>query len=415
MAAAASSGRRWITRSVVGIILATFFSDVGHEMVTAVLPMYLASVGLGAAALGVMEGLADLLFSLSKLAGGFVGHHADKKRPWATLGYLTTTLGTGSMALVHSIAGLIPLRALAWFGRGFRSPVRDFLLSDEVGPTHFGRAYGMERSADMLGAVAGPLVAVALVAAGVSFRNVILISIAPSMISVASIFGLTRDRPADTTPVARPPRPKLSATYWAFLGGVFLFGLGDFSRTFLILLAARSVGGPGHAARGGLSIAVLLYAAHNAVSAIVAYPVGRLGDRGSKVRILVVGYLLGVVTNALLAWLGASLAWLVGAILLSGAYIAVEETLEKAVVAETLPRELRSLGFGILAAANAVGDMGSSVYVGLMLDRGQSRLAFGLPAAVGLAGVVWMAALVARQTRRSARAHAARDRADAGS
>ena len=83
--------RSWVTRSVVGIILATFFSDVGHEMVTAVLPMYLSSVGLGAAVLGVMEGCADLLFSISKLAGGFVGHHVEKKRPWATLGYLTTT------------------------------------------------------------------------------------------------------------------------------------------------------------------------------------------------------------------------------------------------------------------------------------------------------------------------------------
>jgi MFS family permease len=365
-------------------------------MVTAVLPLYLSSVGLGAAALGVMEGCADLLFSVSKLAGGFVGHHVEKKRPWATLGYLTTTLGTGALALVRSVAGLIPLRAIAWFGRGFRSPLRDFLLSDEVGPTHFGRAYGMERSADMLGAVAGPLVAMVLVAAGVSFRNIILISLGPSMISVASIFGMTRDRVVEAAPAAaRAARPKLPRKYWAFLGGVFLFGLGDFSRTFLIFLAARTLG---ETHRGGtLSIAVMLYAAHNAVSAIVAYPVGRLGDRGSKMRILLAGYLLGVLTNALLALFGSSLTLLVVAIVLSGAYIAVEETLEKAVVAETLPRELRSLGFGILAATNALGDLGSSVYVGLMLDRELPRLAFGVPALVGAAGVLWMAALVARE------------------
>ena len=400
---ASARARSWITRSVVGIILATFFSDVGHEMVTAVLPLYLGSIGLGATALGAMEGLADLLFSLSKLAGGFVGHHVEKKRPWATLGYLTTTIGTGALAFVRSLAGLIPLRGIAWFGRGFRSPLRDFLLSDEVGPTHFGRAYGLERSADMLGAVAGPLVAVALVAAGVSFRNVILISIVPSMLSVASIFGMTRDRHVETPKAeTKTEHPKLPPKYWAFLGGVFLFGLGDFSRTFLIFLVARSLGESGKGG-AGLSIAVLLYAAHNAVSAIVAYPVGRLGDRGSKLRILVAGYVLGVVTNAMLAFLGASVAWLVVAILISGAYIAVEETLEKAVVAETLPRELRSMGFGILAATNAVGDMGSSVYVGLMLDRGQSALAFGVPALVGLVGVAWMAVLVARDARSGTR------------
>ena len=82
-----------------------------------------------------------------------------------------------------------------------------------------------------------------------------------------------------------------------------------------------------------LSTAVLLYAAHNLVSALAAYPAGRLGDAGSKPRVLVMGYGLGVVTNAILAIATGSLALLVVAILLSGVYIAVEETLEKAVVA----------------------------------------------------------------------------------
>jgi MFS family permease len=112
----------WITRTVVGIVLATFFSDVGHEMVTAVLPLYLGSIGLGAAALGAMEGAADLAFSLSKLAGGAVGHRVQKKRPWATAGYLATTLGTGTIALVRGFAPVMALRTVAWFGRGFRSP-----------------------------------------------------------------------------------------------------------------------------------------------------------------------------------------------------------------------------------------------------------------------------------------------------
>lgn len=106
---------------------------------------------------------------------------------------------------------------------------------------------------------------------------------------------------------------------------------------------------------------------------------------------------MGVVTNMLLAVCGGSLAWLVVAIVLSGGYIAIEETLEKAVAAEFLPRELRSLGFGLLACANAIGDMGSSLYVGLMLGAGYHGLAFAAPAAVGLLGVVWMLALHQRR------------------
>jgi len=387
------SPKNWVTRTVIGIILATFFSDVGHEMVTAVLPMYLASVGLGAAALGVMEGLADLLFSLSKLAGGVVGHRVEKKRPWATLGYLMTTLGTGGLAFVHSTVGLISLRAAAWFGRGFRSPLRDFLLADAVEPTHFGRAYGIERTADMLGAVAGPLVAVLLLWMGFDFRTVILVSVLPSMVSVGSIFLFTRDRrepKAAVTGLASTGWRALPRTFWIFLVGVFLFGLGDFSRTFLIFLTAQTLGtGQAHT-YGTVSVAVVLYTLHNAVSAVAAYPAGRIGDRGSKLHVLIFGYGLGVVTNIMLAFLSGTISWLVAAVVLSGIYIAIEETIEKAVAAELLPRELRSLGFGVLACANAVGDMVSSLYAGVLLDAGHVTWAFGVPAAVGFVGVLWM-------------------------
>src|SRR5687768_5011969 len=110
-------------------------------MVTAVLPMYLLGIGLGPAALGAMEGAADLAFSLSKLAGGVVGHKVERKKPWVILGYLVTTAGTGAIALVRGFGAVVALRTVAWIGRGFRSPMRDFLLADEVGPTHFGRAY----------------------------------------------------------------------------------------------------------------------------------------------------------------------------------------------------------------------------------------------------------------------------------
>lgn len=92
-----------------------------------------------------------------------------------------------------------------------------------------------------------------------------------------------------------------------------------------------------------------------------------------------------------LALLGGSLSWLVVAILLSGVYIAAEKTLEKAAAAEFLPRELRSLGFGILASVNAVGDMASSLCVGFLLEGGNSRVAFSTAAIAGTLGVLWLA------------------------
>jgi len=385
-----------MTRGVVGIVLATFFSDVGHEMVTAVLPMYLSSIALGAAALGVMEGLADFVYSLSKLGGGWLGHHTARKRAWGSFGYLVTAIGMGSLALVHGVVALVSLRSVAWIGRGVRSPLRDFMLSDEVPSTHFGRAYGVERAADMLGAVIGPLIAAALVWAGFDFRTIILISIVPAGLAAVSFYSMTKDRTAqvgeeEVSPPEKPPSKKLPRRFWIFTGGVALFGIGDFSRTFLILLAAAAFGETGASIGSTVSVAVLLYALHNAVSSIAAYPAGLLGDLGSKPKILTIGYALGVVTNVILALAYAQPAWLVVAIVMSGIYYAIEETVEKASAAELLPREQRAWGLGVLASANAVGDMVSSLFVGIMISTGNASVAFFVLAGFGLAGTLWMA------------------------
>ena len=199
----------WITRTIVGIVAATFFSDFSHEMCTAVLPLYLGSLGLGAAALGLIEGVADFLVSLSKLAGGLAGHRLRRKRPYVVLGYLVTAVATSCMGLAHGAAGLLGLRTTAWIGRGFRGPLRDFLISDEVKQTHYGRAYGLERAGDMLGAVSGPLVAVLLLWAGVAYRSVLLWAIVPGLAAVAAVLFLVRERvPVEApSPASVAPRP----------------------------------------------------------------------------------------------------------------------------------------------------------------------------------------------------------------
>lgn len=401
-AASPGPSRSWITSTVIGIVLATFLSDFSHEMCTAVLPLYLATLGLGPAALGLIEGIADFLVSLSKLLGGVVGHHVRQKRHLASLGYLVTAVATWGIGLANGLAALLTLRGAAWIGRGFRGPLRDYLLADAVAPTHYGRAYGLERAGDMLGAVAGPLAATLFVWAGMEFRTVILWTLVPGLLAAGSMFFLTRERRPEPSSSHQPDRsamqvrPPFPRAFWFFLIGVLLFGLGDFSRSFLIWLAAEGLGENGAPATGAVSGAVLLYTLHNLVSAGVAYPIGRLGDRLSKFRVLLWGYGVGVGTNVLLAFFSDSLGWLVAVVILSGIYIAVEETLEKAVAADILPRELRSLGFGVLACANAVGDMASSLAVGFLLEAGHSGWAFGLAAAAGTAGTAWLMSIPAR-------------------
>jgi MFS family permease len=419
----ATSAQRWLNRTVWGIVLATFLSDFSHEMCTAVLPSFLQSVGLAGLALGLIDGIADFFGAISKLGGGVLGHHVHHKRPWAALGYVVTSVCTAAIGLTQSLVAMVTLRTVAWSGRGFRGPLRDYLLADAVEKTHYGRAFGLERTGDMLGAVAGPMIAAAMVWFHVPFEKIILWGIVPGLLAAGSMFFLTREaKPqaeakADLAVAQNPPsrsqpdRSTFPRLFWLVLIGVTLFGMGDFSRTFLILLAASALR-DGHAVQMTASAAgqnaalvqlaflpMLLYAMHNAVSALAAYPAGHLGDRRAKLPVLIAGYGVGVATNILLAFSSQSINWLIVVFLLSGIYYAVEETLEKAVVADLLPRRLRSLGLGYLAGGNAVGDMASSVYVGALLQSGRPQWAFGLAASLGAVGVVWMLCILPRAER----------------
>ena len=416
------TGARWLNRTVWGIVAATFFSDFSHEMCTAVLPSFIQSVGLAGLALGMTEGIADFLGAISKLGGGIIGHHVEHKRPWAAAGYAVTAVCTAAIGLTNHIWQMVTLRSIAWSGRGFRGPLRDYLLADAVEKTHYGRAYGFERAGDMLGAVAGPVVAATMVWFGVPLDKVIMFGIVPGLIAAGSMFFLTRERENKPTSssdqAARPPHPgplpggegeevKFPRMYWLVLVGVVLFGMGDFSRTFLILLASSALGrgqqgSASAAAAQGVGVVqlaflpMLLYAGHNAISAVVAYPSGHFGDRRAKLPILVGGYALGVLTNIVLTFGSGSMLWLSVVFVMSAVYYAIEETLEKAVVAEFVPRRLRSLGLGYLAGGNAVGDMTSSLYVGALLQAGRPELAFGLAAVFGTLGVIWMLMILPR-------------------
>jgi MFS family permease len=391
-------GRRgWLNRTVAAFGLTSFLSDVSHEMATSVLPLQLVRLGLGATALGVIEGIADAASGLAKLAGGVAGQRIARKKPWTAAGYALTAVGTSALGFVATVPAFVALRSAAWIGRGFRGPLRDFLVSDSVEPRFYARAFGLERAGDMIGAVAGPLLALSLLAAGIALKSVLLVAVIPGLLAAGCVFWLVNERAHDPAAAhAAPLRPAMPRGYWPLLCAVLLFGLGDFSRSFLILAVAKAapVVDDGKAVLFGLPI--LLYALHNGLAALATFPSGHLADRFGRRRVLAAGYLLGLGVNLTLALASCSLAAVCFAFLLSGLAVAVEETVEKACVAEMLPRESRSYGLGVLATANAVGDMVSSAGVGLMWDRMGAGAAFGAAASCSAAGLVLLVAISGR-------------------
>jgi MFS family permease len=238
---------RWLNRNVAGMTLTSFCADAGYEMIIAVLPGFLTAIGVAAAALGWIEGAADALSSFLKLGAGWYSDRIGSRRPVVTFGYFLSGAAMSVFALATSWPLVLAGRLAAWFGKGIRGPLRDAMLSDSTTPETRGRVFGLHRAGDTVGAVLGPLIGVWLLGRlprpdpSAPFRAIFAISLIPGLLSVASMALLVRDKER-TKVQAQPfwtalrdlPRP-----YLRFLGGVGLFGLGDFSHTLLILAATQ--------------------------------------------------------------------------------------------------------------------------------------------------------------------------------
>ncbi|HVD49019.1 MAG TPA: MFS transporter, partial [Gaiellaceae bacterium] len=178
---------RWLNRGVAGIGAASFLDDVGKEVSTSLLPAFLTStLGAPAAALGVIEGIADGTAGVAKLAGGALADDPARRRTTAMGGYSATAVLNALIGVASAAWQVGVLRTGAWLTRGLRTPSRNALLTDVVQPEFYGRAYGFERAMDNLGAIAGPLLALGLVAA-IGIRHAILFSFVPGFLAAAAI------------------------------------------------------------------------------------------------------------------------------------------------------------------------------------------------------------------------------------
>jgi MFS family permease len=378
-------------RGVVGVGAASLFSDSGQELVTSVLPALLTSVlHAGPGSLGVVEGVSDALTGLSKLAGGPLASDPRRRVRLATGGYLGTAVATALIGLATAVWQVAVLRALAWVSRGLRSPARDMLLTSLAARGAWGRAFGVERAGDNLGAVLGPLAASGLVVA-LGVRHAVLLSVVPGVLAAVAITLAARE--ARRTAAAEPGRRTLSlnlrrlraAGLVRVLVPVALFELGNLATTLLILRATQLLTIGGRSAAAATSVAILLYAVHNAVAAAAAVGGGAFADRVGARWALAAGaaaYVSGYVIFA-----AGSSGWpaLLGAFALSGVGIGLGETAESTLVAVALPDALRGSGLGVLGLTQALGDLGATLVAGLLWSLISPLFAFGYAAA-------WMAA-----------------------
>jgi MFS family permease len=382
---------RWMTRGVAGIGVASLLSDVGHEIPTALLPSLLTStLGAPAAALGLIEGLADGAAGVARLGGGALADDPKRRRTTAVGGYTATAVLSSLIGAATGVWQVALLRVGAWSARGIRVPARNALLADVVPASVYGRAYGFERAMDNLGAIFGPLLALGLVAL-VGVRTAILVSVIPGLLATLAIVYAIRRAPShearDRPPLRIRVRPVLQGGLGRLFVGVSAFEFGNVAATLLILRATELLT-PGHGHDRAAEIALLLYAGYNFAATLTSVPAGHVSDRRGTAVVLAAGAAAFLAAYLGFAAFGAEIPLLAASFAIAGVGIGCTETVEHAAVATLAPVDIRGSAFGLLAAVQSLGNLAASAIAGVLWTWVSPRAAFFYLAAWMLVALV---------------------------
>ncbi len=366
--------------------------DVSSEMIHALLPVYLV-VGLGATtlAVGIIEGIAEATAAITKVFSGAISDRIGRRKNLAALGYGLAAATKPVFPLAPTLGWLVAARVVDRIGKGIRGAPRDALVADIAPPDLRGAAFGLRQSLDTAGAFLGPLLAIGLMwlLAG-DFASVFWVAVIPAFAALALILFAVHEppRPADLrrvrNPLSRQELAGLGATCWRVTAVAAVFTLARFSEAFLILRAEGM----------GLSLMLvpLVLVVLNIAYALSAYPAGALSDRMDRSGLLILGLVLLVAADLVLA-LSSGLWGVMAGVVLWGLHMGFAQGILAALLADSAPPELRGTAFGVFNLVTGVALLAASVIAGLLWDVFGARSTFLAGAVFSLLAIGGLVAL----------------------
>ena len=357
-------------------------NDFASEMIYPLLPAFVTGVlGGGALALGVLDGAADAVAAGFKLISGYLADRPRLRGPLVVAGYAMAAAIRPLIAAASSAWHVIGLRAADRVGKGIRTAPRDTMIAEVTASEMRGRAFGLHRAADHVGAILGPLCAAGLIYAGVTMRHVFWIAAVPGMVAVAfawvavrvagardSGLGVREDEAPSPQPLAPSPS-RFAATIWILVLAASLR-----APETLLILRAQDL---------GVSVALIpiLWAALHVVRSSVSYPGGMLADRWGPRRTLAVGWIVYAILAVAFALARTTLAaWAI--FLAFGIFVGLTESPERKLVAELSPGGRRGRGFGWYHGALSTVALPGAALFGWMYQSHGAAMAFEVSAAV---------------------------------
>lgn len=381
------SDRQPLPRQVKLFGAVSLLNDFASEMVYPLLPAFVTGVlGGGAVALGALDGAADAAAAAVKLWAGRLADRPARRGPLIVIGYFIAAAVRPIIALTGAAWQVVGLRVADRLGKGLRTPPRDALIADLTPDAIRGRAFGLQRGLDHVGAVIGPLVAWVILSRGADVRTVILSSIVPGVIVTVLAAWAVRGRSVEdgggrgrmveektprptSTILHRPPAPVIA---------IAIFHLIRLPETLIIL----------HAQRLGIAVALvpLLWSAVHVVKASTSFLGGALSDRIGPSRTMWIGWISYVALAAGMAFATGPLeAWIL--FLALGVVAGLTESPERALVAAATGGH-RGSGFGTYHAMTGVAALVGGIVLGVVFQRTNGAAAFFVSAAAALGLVI---------------------------
>jgi MFS family permease len=321
---------------VLGIV--SLFADMSTEMVYPLIPLFLVNV-LGATFIdvGLIEGVAESTASVLKIVSGYLSDRFGKRKPLVYSGYSIAAIAKPLLALATAWQQVLVIRFFDRLGKGIRDSARDAIISESSG-LGVGRSFGFHRSLDTLGAVIGPLIAVALFGI-LSFRGLFLLAFVPGIIATVLVVFFVRETAAGprSTQLYKVSFRSFDANFRVFLVGLALFFVGNSSDVFLFL-RAQNLGVP-------TLVVPLLYLIMNVIYAVSAFPFGILSDKIGRKTVLLLGFAVFFLVYLGFALASSSLVvWVLFPVY--GLYYGITDGATKALISDLAPSHLKATAFG---------------------------------------------------------------------
>ncbi len=372
--------------NVLWLGFASFFTDFASEMVFPLMPHFLSTVlHASKATLGLIEGSADSLAALLRIFSGWASDRVGKRKPFILWGYALSSAMRPVYAVVTAPWHVLVIRLTDRLGKGVRLAARDALIADSCEKEARGRAYGLQNAMDQLGAAVGPLVAGAMLASGMGFREVFFWTAVPAAFVLLFIGALVKDVPvaAQDKPLRLSMRP-FSANFRWFLATIAVFTLANSSDAFLVQRMPE-IGIP-------LKWATVVWAGFNVARALTALPGGALADHFDRRYVMLAGWFVYAAAYAGFAYSATPLPFLA---CLAGytLFNALSVSVQRAVVADLVPPDLKGTAFGLFYFAIGLAALPSSLLFGWLAESYSPRTAFLADAGIALVACVMLLAV----------------------